>query len=85
MQKQKGAGDDPWGSAQDGEQVKIKVPDFKLPDVHESMRLAGAKDLVLSPTDSQGRAQRRQRLLCCCGMRGCGIGPMTQTYEEDGS
>lgn len=32
---------------------------------------------------ARAEARRRRRLLCCCGVRGCGIGPMTQVEEVD--
>jgi hypothetical protein len=95
QQKQKGAGGDPFGS-QEEEQLKVKPLELKVPDVHEVMKMAGAKDVVL---DSQGRKtdqgreqasgrdgkrrDKRYRLLCCCGVRGCGIGPFTKTEEAD--
>ncbi len=74
MQRQKQFGTDPFGMP-DGEGLQIKPLSVTVPDVHDSMRLAGAKDLVLDP------ATKRSRLLCCCGQSGCGIGPMTQVEE----
>jgi hypothetical protein len=91
QQKQKGAGGDPFGS-QDEEQLKIKPLELKVPDVHEVMKMAGAKDVVLDSqgrkTDQgrdqasdRGRRDKKYRLLCCCGVSGCGIGPFTKTEE----
>lgn len=76
MFKQKQIGDqDPFGN-QDQSFQAPKPLSIQVPDVHESMRLAGALDLKLDPKE------KRQRLLCCCGERGCGIGPMTQAEDE---
>lgn len=75
MFKQKQIGAEPFG-AQDQELVKTKPLSVQGPDVHESLKLAGVKDLAL---DSKNR---RRRLLCCCGVSGCQIGPMTQVQEE---
>lgn len=68
-------GSDPF--AMPDEPLKLKPVLRDLPDVHESMRLAGIQDLRNDPR------QRGRRLLCCCGERGCGIGPMTEMTEEE--
>ena len=73
IQKQRGAGRDPFG-AQDEALATTKPLSVQGPDVHESMRLAGVKD-VATPKE------RNLRRICCCGNPGCGIGPMT-TIEE---
>lgn len=79
MQSQKRAGEDnPFGSGQD--EVKVKPSALQVPDVHEAMRLAGVKDVALSPKERQ--SDRRQRVICFCGDRSCGIGPFTQVVEE---
>lgn len=75
MQSQKQAGgSDPFAQTQ--EDVRTKPLSIAAPDVHESMRLAGAKGLSLGPKE------KNKRLLCCCGVSGCGIGPMTQIEES---
>lgn len=74
MQRLKQPGSDPCGMPDD-DGLKIKPLSLQLPDVHESMRLAGKTDLALDPR------QPRSRLLCCCGRPGCSIGPMTQIEE----
>jgi hypothetical protein len=64
------------------EDIKLKPATFQGPDVHEAMRLAGVKDLKLDPSKPRGKPEKRVTLLCCCGVSGCGIGPMTKTEEE---
>lgn len=83
MQNQRRVGWGEVGTSQDEARSEIKPLSLEVPDVHEAMRLAGAKDIQLSQQGSQGnrRDQSRMRLLCCCGDRGCGIGPMTQIEE----
>ncbi len=79
MLKQRMAGDDAPDGVQASELDMPKPSSLQVPDVHEAMRLAGVKDLVL-PNDRRG-AEKRQRVLCFCGVPGCGIGPMTRVEE----
>ncbi len=73
MLKQRDSGSTPSG-LQDQDQEMPKPLSIQLPDVHESMRLAGVRDVTPK--------SKRQRVICCCGSRGCGIGPMTRVEEE---
>jgi len=84
-QKQRAPGAISFDS-QDQEVAMPKPLSFSVPDVHESMRLAGVKDLELEVAEAatkEGSAPKRRRLLCCCGQRECGLGPMTQIEEGD--
>jgi hypothetical protein len=100
MQSFKKPGDGLGGLTQK-DPLKIKPLGIKTPDVHDSLKLSGVKDLLdeleeeeerdaknkeMEEEEKQERAReraaRRKRLLCCCGVRGCSIGPMTGTYEE---
>jgi hypothetical protein len=74
MLKQKQFGSDPFGT-QTEDVLRTKPLSVEVPDIHETMRLAGVLDLNL------GSAERRKRLLCCCGSPGCSIGPMSQVEE----
>lgn len=65
----------------DEQSVKVKPLLSEAPDVHETMKLIGEKDLVLTEEQLRGPREKRRRLLCCCGRSGCGIGPMTRTEE----
>ena len=76
MFKQRNAGSTP--NEQSSDQLEIKPLSIQLPDVHESMKLAGVRDVTPAPA----RPGKRVRLICCCGARGCGIGPMTGQEEE---
>lgn len=84
MQGQKGVGDPPWGQAMAEDELAIKpvTPDY---DVHESMRLGGAKDVseeLVQEADSKAAQDgRRARALCCCRVPGCPIGPFTEIEE----
>lgn len=73
-----------FGQKQDEDQLRIKPAPVAF-DPHESMRLAGAKDVGDEQLEEEGRdaAQREKRVrrLCCCGVPGCGIGPFTRTEE----
>lgn len=51
--------------------------------VGEEQAEAGGKSETRESREARAERQRRTRPLCCCGARGCGIGPFTRTIEED--
>lgn len=70
MFKQRGSGSTPFGLQSD-EQVKVKPLSLQLPDVHESMRLAGVKDARIQSSDGSGGdpPNKGPVLLRAAGMR----------------
>lgn len=70
--------------SQQQQDFKIKPLSIQTPDVHEALRLAGVRDLLEDEQSAEANKldNRRRSILCCCGVRGCSIGPMTQ-YEEN--
>lgn len=74
MQRQKKAGEggDPFNQAEQ-DQITIKPASLKVPDVHETMKLAGVRDMKLKIT-KKGKAKV---MICCCGVDSCRIGPFT--------
>ena len=81
MFKQREAGSTPSG-LQSEDQVTVKPLSLQLPDVHESMRLAGVEDVRLDQSPAPGPRSKERRVLCCCRQPGCGIGPMTYVEEQ---
>jgi hypothetical protein len=47
-----------FGSVQSEEELKIKPLQIEVPDVHETMKLAGVKDLKLDQTKSRNGIKR---------------------------
>lgn len=83
MQKQKQAGTgDPFGSEQEAEQLSVKPLSVQIPDAHETMKLAGVKDVKLSSDQSRQAGGKELIVICFCGKRQCGIGPMTLVVEK---
>lgn len=77
MQKQKTAGEeDPFTPSQDQEQNTIKPAELKVPDIHETMKLIGARETI------QGSAKKV--MICCCGDESCRIGPFTVPKDVSG-
>lgn len=64
---------DPFATKED-QDTKVKPLSVKGPDIHESLKLAGIKSL-------KDPKNKKTKLLCCCGVPGCTIGPMTKTQE----
>lgn len=77
MQKQKRADEaDPFNNSEQ-EQIKFKPAELKVPDIHETMKLAGVKDIA--PKQKQGGHKQ----ICCCGSPSCSIGPFTITVATN--
>lgn len=75
---------EPWEQKSATEDFKVK-PVVSGFNVHDAMAMAGVQDV--SEEEQQEAAEeaeqrgKQSRLLCCCGARGCGIGPFTRTEE----
>lgn len=73
-----------WGTSLAEKEVKPDVKEFTF-DIHQSAELAGEQDMDEEELQEKAQAagQRGKRVvkICCCGSRGCGIGPFTKSEE----
>lgn len=77
LQKRAGGDNgDPFSKEQAQERLEIKPASFKF-DIHNA--LAGMQDVELD----EKQKKRGVKPLCCCGVKGCGIGPMTKAQETE--